>query len=297
MSTFSIRTVFNIPMQLGECPLWSHEEGVLYWIDILGKAVHSLKESNQVHKCWLMPSEPGCIAKSKNNNLIVALRTGLFQLNTVTGKMTLLHNVPYDISTLRFNDGRCDAMGRLWIGTLYEPRNLQAGSIFCFTKGVLRDTINSVTTSNGIAFSIDQHRMYHSDTQKHCINIYDFNLATAQISNKRLFKKFSEDKSTITYGGRPDGATVDSENSYWCAMFEGSRILRISATGEILQEINLPIYCPTMIAFGGFDLRTLYITSSRFGRSVSELRQYPLSGYVLALHVDIPGQIEYLYKN
>lgn len=292
----TLQVVFDTPMQLGECPLWHATEGALYWIDIPAQAVHRLHVASHTHRCWSMPQAPGCIAHHSDGGLLVALRSGLIRLDTVTGVITALCDAPYDTQQLRFNDGRCDAMGRLWTGTIYEPRDHAGGSLFCFERGHLRDDRHPVITSNGVAFSTSQRRLYHANTPAHCIHVYDFDLARGTTSNGRLFKQFDMDKSAAHYGGRPDGAAVDSEDAYWCAMFEGGRILRLSSTGEILRDITLPVRCPTMIAFGGDDLRTLYITTGRTGRSPAELEQYPLSGYVLSVRVEVPGQLEHTYQ-
>jgi sugar lactone lactonase YvrE len=91
------------------------------------------------------------------------------------------------------------------------------------------------------------------------------------------------------YGGRPDGAAVDVEGAYWVAMFEGARLLRLSPQGEVLQTLALPVQCPTMPCFGGDDLRTLYITTSRNGRPADELARQPWAGCVLTLRVEVPG--------
>jgi len=295
MTSAGIQVAFDTPMQLGECPLWHVQEGALYWIDIPGQAVHRLHEASKAHHSWPLPEEPGCIAVHADGGLLVALRSALVRLDTQSGTITPLIDAPYDTSKLRFNDGRCDAHGRLWTGTIYEPRDQELGSLFRVERGQIRDVDHPVTTSNGVAFSTDQRLMYHANTPAHRIHVYDFDLDSGEASNKRLFKQFDSNKSAPDYGGRPDGAAVDSENAYWCAMFEGGRILRISATGEILQEIPVPARCPTMIAFGGADLRTLYITSGRKGRSAEELQQYPLSGYLLSLRVDVAGLPEFSY--
>lgn len=291
-----IQAAFDTPMQLGECPLWHADEKALYWIDIPGRAVHRLDEAGKVHRSWPMPEEPGCITIHTDGGLLVALRNGIVRLDTETGDITPLLDAPYDTTRLRFNDGRCDAMGWLWTGTIYEPRDRELGSLFCFERGQLRDAAHPVTTSNGVAFSTDQRTMYHANTPAHRINTYDFDLATGTTSNMRVFKQFDADKTAPGYGGRPDGAAVDSENAYWCAMFEGGRVLRLSPAGEILQEISLPVRCPTMIAFGGADLKTLFITTGRNGRSPAELEQFPLSGCLLSVRVEIPGCTEYAYR-
>lgn len=289
-----IQLLFATPMQLGECPLWHPEEEALYWIDIAGLAVHRHDVASGAHASWTLPSEPGCIARSANGGMIVAMRSGVALLDTQTGSLTALAPAPYDATKMRFNDGRCDAAGRLWAGTLYEPRDQAAGSLFCVERGTIRDAAKPVTVSNGLAFSVDNRILYHADTTAHRITAYDFDVTTGDIGNGRLFKQFSTDRSQ-KYGGRPDGAAVDSENAYWCAMYEGGRILRLSPSGDILREIALPLRCPTMVAFGGPDLRTLFITSARHNRPSAELAQHPLSGCVLALRVDVPGHPEPAY--
>jgi sugar lactone lactonase YvrE len=294
MSTDDVSVLFDQPMQLGECPLWHADEAALYWIDIAGSAVHRLHLASGGHCAWPLPSEPGCIAHCGSDGLVVAMRSGLALLDTANGSLTSLAEAPYDTSRMRFNDGRCDAAGRLWTGTLYEPRDQPLGSLFCVERGMIRDIGHPVTVSNGVAFSIDNRILYQADTTAHVIRAYDFDLATGHVGGSRVLKQFSQDKSG-NYGGRPDGAAVDSEDAYWCAMYEGGRILRLSSSGEVLREIKLPLRCPTMIAFGGDDLRTLYITSARHNRPETELSQYPLSGCVLALQVDVPGRLEPAY--
>lgn len=289
-----IQVLFDTRMQLGECPLWHPDEEALYWIDIAGLAVHRYHPSSGAHASWPLPSEPGCIARSANGGLLVAMRSGLAMLDADSGSLTQVAAAPYDTTKIRFNDGRCDAAGRLWVGTLYDPRDRAGGSLYCVERGAVRDAGKPVTVSNGVAFSPDNRTLYHADTTAHRITCYDFDVATGHIGNERLFKQFSTDRSH-QYGGRPDGAAVDSDGAYWCAMFEGGRVLRLSPSGEILREIALPVRCPTMVAFGGADLRTLYITSARHNRSATELSKHPLSGCVLMLQVDVPGRAEPAY--
>ncbi len=281
-------------MLLGECPLWHPDEAALYWIDIAGQAIHRLHPESRVHHSWSLPSEPGCIAHCAGGGLIVAMRSGLALLDTIGGTLNPIADAPYDATQMRFNDGRCDAAGRLWAGTLYDPRTEPKGSLFCIERGVIRNAGNPVTVSNGVAFSIDNRTLYHADTTAHRIMAYEFDLAGGRIGNGRVFQEFSKDKSQH-YGGRPDGAAVDSEDAYWCAMYEGGRLLRLAPSGEILQEITLPVRCPTMLAFGCEDLCTLYVTTARHKRPPEELAEYPLSGCVLSLRVDVPGHVESAY--
>ena len=294
MQTSDIQLAYATPMQLGECPLWHPRENRLYWIDIDGRAVHSLDLQHNLHRAWNMPSEPGAIAWQESGGLLVALRTGLAALDTSTGSLTAVAPAPYDPATERFNDGRCDAAGRFWVGTLYEPRDRPLAVLYTVEHGNLRDSGNRATVSNGVAFSPDNRTLYHSDTTSHCITAYAFDLDRGTVGAGRVLRRFPTERNA-QYGGRPDGAAIDAGGNYWCAMYEGGRILQLSSTGEILREILLPVRCPTMMAFGGNDLRTLYITTVSSKRSTEELAACPLSGCLLSLRVDVPGLPEHPY--
>jgi sugar lactone lactonase YvrE len=285
------------PMQVGECPLWHPHEAVLYWVDIDGFAVHRKDPKTGAHRQYVMDSEPCALAIHATGGLVVARRDGFIHLDTASGAITQIADAPYDTATTRFNDGRVDPGGRFWVGTRYEPADKQAAEMFVLERGkVHRAWSGNMTNSNGLGFAPSGAAMYHSDTTTHRIDRYDFDALTGKARNVLRFQQFDTDKSAANYGGRPDGAAVDSEGAYWCAMFEGARILRFSETGKLLQEIPVPVQCPTMIAFGGDDLRTLYITSASHKRSAEERAQYPLTGRVLSLRVDVPGLPEPEYQ-
>jgi len=292
-----IKVVYDAPMAVGECPLWNHADGHLYWVDIDGFAVHRVHPVSGEHRAWRMDSEPSAIAIHAGGGLVVALRGGFVHLDTLAGAVTPIAPAPYDTKTTRFNDGRVDPAGRFWVGTLYEPRDKQAAEMYVLDRGQVRLAWSGgMTVSNGLGFSLDGGTMYHSDTTSHRIDRYRFDAAAGVASEPQRFQRFSTDKAASDYGGRPDGATVDSEGAYWCAMFEGGHLLRFAPDGELLREIALPLRCPTMMAFGGDDLRTLYITSASHKRPAAECAQYPLTGRVLSLRVDVAGRLEPAYR-
>lgn len=295
MAADELQVVFDRPMLNGECPLWHPDEAALYWVDIAGFAVHRLHPGSGAHRLWRMPSEPAAVARCESGGLMVAMRGSFARLDTESGELRPIAPAPYDTANTRFNDGRCDAAGRFWVGTMYEPRDRQLGAMFCLERGlVLAKWAGGVTVSNGLAFSPDGRILYHADTSSHTLFRRDFDLATGKTGEARVWKRFSDER-TQDYGGRPDGAAVDSEGAYWIAMFEGGRILRLAPDGEILREIALPLLCPTMVAFGGDDLRTLYVTSASEKRSPDELARLPLSGKVLSLKAEVAGRIEPAY--
>jgi sugar lactone lactonase YvrE len=297
MADQQFQVVYDAPMQVGECPLWNPAEQSIYWVDIGGFTVHRVHPASGEHREWRFDSEPATLALNADGGLIVALRRGFVQLDTDTGAVTDLAPAPYDTATTRFNDGRVDAAGRFWVGTIFEPRDRLAAEMYCLEKGMVTlKWSGGLMNSNGLGFAPDNTVMYHADTAGHRVNRYAFDVASGTASEQTLFQQFDSDKKAPNYGGRPDGAAVDSEGAYWVAMFEGGRLLRFAPTGELLQEVALPLRCPTMMAFGGEDLRTLYITSASHGRPAQELEHYPLSGRVLSLRVDVAGRAEPLYQ-
>ena len=297
MNINEIKVVSDKAMQVGECPLWHEKEQALYWVDIDGRAVHRLHPDSGQHTQWDMPTEPSALAINAGGGLIVALRSGFAHLDTNTGSLAEIAPAPFDMATTRFNDGKVDPKGRFWVGTIFEPRNAQAAEMFVLEKGKVRKVWSGgMTVSNGLGFSPDQRTMYHSDTTTHRIDRFDFDAATGAISEPQPFQRFDTDKKAAGYGGRPDGAAVDSEGNYWSAMFEGGKILRVAPDGQLLGEIAVPARCPTMMTFGGADLRTLYITTASHNRSAEEIAAYPLTGHVLSVRVDVAGQPETAYQ-
>ena len=293
MATEKFEVVHDAPMLVGESAIWHEVESALYWVDIEGLTVNRLHAASGKFSSWKMGSNPSALAIDDNNFLVVATRERLLRLNTTDGAETPIADAPYDTSKVRFNDGRVDPAGRFWIGTMYEPRDQPAAEMYVLARDNLRCAWRGgMTNSNGLAWSLDGRTMFHADTTTHRIDCYDFDVATGEHSNRRTILTFPTDKTAPDYGGRPDGATIDAEGMYWVAMFEGGRVLRISPTGEILREIKLPVRCPTSVCFGGPDLRTLYITSASQGRSSEEIAQYPHTGKVLSVRLDVAGREE-----
>ena len=289
-------TVFSAlplpPSLLGESPFWHTDEAALYWCDIPGKKLNRWHPGSAAHQSWSLACEPGCVAPLPDGRLLLAMRDGLFRFDPQSAERQRLSPPPYESKHERFNDGKADPQGRLWVGTVYEPRTSAAAALYRWDGKKLQRMAGDVTVSNGLAFSPDGHTLYWTDTPSHRVMAYDFNPQDGTLLRPRVLVQFDQktaDQDLATYGGRPDGAAVDAEGAYWCAMFEGQRLLRIAPDGRVLQELRLPVRCPTMPCFGGPDLRTLYITTSREKRPAAELAAQPLAGCVLHTRVDVPG--------
>ena len=291
------RLALDARAQLGECPLWSVAEQKLYWIDIGGHAVHRFDPQSGDNQHWPMHCAPGCIALAAAGGLVVAMADGWYRFHPDHGQLSKIAPAPYYGSDTRFNDGRCDAAGRFWAGTMYEPRTKELASMYCLERGRVRLAWGpmqglGVKVSNGLAFSGDGRTLYQSDTPNHVVYRFPFDAASATVGAREVFIRRPDDKAAPDYGGRPDGAAMDAEDCYWSAQYEGGCILRFSPAGEIIGRIDVPVRRPTMLAFGGADLKTMYITSAREGASQDELSQQPHAGGIFSCRVDVAGRPE-----
>jgi len=299
------------PDWLSESPFWHPQEKRLYWVDIPGRriarvAIDGLRAQGPV-EYWPLTQEPGCIAPVQSHDngfgLVMALRDGIYLAREWGGPLQRLAAAPYDTTRLRFNDGKCDPQGRLWAGSMYEPRDQALGVLYALQGAGLQEKAHGATTANGLAWSPDGRTLYWSDTPSHAVRAWTFDPDTAELSNERVFHQFplkpagwawSEADARLPqaesrYGGRPDGAAVDSEGAYWSAQYEGKRLVRLSPKGDVLAVLETPVQCPTMPCFGGEDLKTLLVTTSRQGRSAAELAMFPQSGCLFAIRVEVAG--------
>lgn len=280
------------PSLLGESPFWHPDEAALYWCDIPGRRLHRYVPETGRHTQWPFESEPACCAPMPGGTLMLAQRDGIFVFDPVRGERKRVAEPPYDVAQMRFNDGKADPQGRFWVSTIFEPRSAPRAALFRFEAGRLDLLAGEATVGNGLAFSPDARTLYWADTFSHRIDAFDFDAAAGALSRRRTFVQFGPKvagQDLAEYGGRPDGAAVDAEGALWVAMFEGQRLLRLAPDGSVLQDLPLPVRCPTMACFGGHDLRTLYVTTARDKRPADELAAQPLAGAVLTARVAVPG--------
>jgi len=186
----------------------------------------------------------------------------------------------------RLNDGRTDPAGRFWVGTMFDPAadNQATGSLYRVqpdgTTSVMRTGIG---VPNGLAFSPNGRTMYWADTHRDTVWAYDYDAATGEASNERVFLDFA------TLPGRPDGACVDAEGGYWIACVYGSAVLRVTPDGVVDRQIAVPTLKPTMPAFGGPTLSTLFVTSIGGGGSHAADADDPEAGGLFAIDLDVRG--------
>ncbi|EJT02181.1 SMP-30/gluconolactonase/LRE family protein [Rhizobium sp. CCGE 510] len=273
------RSVIEPSLTVGESPVWDDATGTLWLVDILAPAVVRLSASGQIDR-FDMPATIGSLGLCRDNRIVVGLQTGVHLFDPVSGKIKFLCDPVGRDMNGRLNDGKVGPDGHFWIGSISEAKP-QVNDAALFRVGIdgsTRTVATGLTSSNGLAWSPDGRRMYHSDSRQCFLQAFDFNPKTGDLGDGRRLRSFTEDD------GRPDGATTDRDGFYWSAGVSAGRLNRISPEGEIVEIYILPVAAPTMPCFGGPDLSTLFVTSlstDRSGRFEA--------GMVIAFDVDAEG--------
>ena len=276
---------------LGEGPVWSAEARRLYWVDILAPALHASDPETGETTVQRMPELIGCVALRARGGFVAGMQGGFKTVDPGSGAITLIADPEADRPGNRFNDGKCDRRGRFWAGTLALDAARDVGSLYRLDPNGRTSLMESgVHVSNGLGWSPDDRTFYFTDSGRRIIYAYEFDLETGTIANRRVFASFAEDVGT------PDGLTVDAEGFVWVAHWDGWRVSRHDPDGVVERIIDMPVPRPTSCAFGGPDLRTLFVTSARIRLSAAQLADAPLSGSVFAIETGVRGLPEPAYE-
>ena len=274
---------------VGECPVWVPEENALYWVDIPNGSLQRWDAATGYLSAWKAPQMLACIARTQVGNWVAGMETGFFELTTHNdGSLdtTLLAGVEHPRPDMRLNDGRCDRQGRFWAGSMVLDMGLNAaeGILYRYASGrAPHAQLDGFITLNGLAFSPDGRTMYASDSHPQVQQVwaFDYNTNTGTPSNRRLFIDMNH------FPGRPDGAAVDAEGCYWICANDAGLIHRFTPEGRLDRSLSVPVKKPTMCAFGGSRLDTLYVTSIR-----DDASEQSVSGGVFALNPGVKGLAE-----
>lgn len=276
--------------QLGECPLWSPEEQRLYWIDIAARQIHRFDPATGSDEVRTIPTRPGSIVRTdETGRLLVATEADVAWFDFDAGELTQWRRVEPADTGNRLNDGRTDSAGRYWVGSMYEDTlaGLFTGHLHRIeASGHVTTIRHEVGVSNGMAFDPDRGRMYFADTMSDTVWRYRYDVETGAATEPVPFIDFSG------YEGHPDGACVDAEGGYWVAAVWAWSVMRFTPDGELDRTIRLPVEAPTMPAFGGADLDTLFVTSISTGGSRTPSPDQQHAGAVVAIDAGVAGRID-----
>jgi sugar lactone lactonase YvrE len=287
-----------VPSQdsLGEGCLWRADSQTLWWVDIARPSkIHSFAPETGHHRSWTLALTVTAIAAKASGGFVVAAEDGLYTFDSKSGNLSPLCHPEPDVPRNRLNDGAADAMGRFWIGSMMQnigPHGEDldisghTGNLFCVeADGTSRRMEQAIGVSNGPCWSPDGRIFYFSDSAKQLIYKYDFDPAEGRISNRRVLNDTKDH-------GYPDGATVDADGFLWSARWEGSCVLRIDPKGRIDRVLPVPATRVTCPVFGGADMDTLYVTTSRAHVSADVLARYPRQGGIFACKPGVKGLIK-----
>jgi L-arabinonolactonase len=248
----------TVHCMVGEGPVWDVAEQALYFIDIVGKAVHRYDPSTEQTRSWDVGQIIGSMALRDRGGAIVALKDGIFTFDLDSGAVESLVAAQHLHPRAQMNDGKVDRRGRFVVGSGdSDIRNCQPyGTLYSLhSDGSLHELDRGIAISNGPCWSPDNRTLYFSDSLPYRVYAYDYDIDTGEVANRRLFA------DTRSLGGIPDGATVDSDGLMWMAICEGAKVVAYRPDGKVERAIDMPVKLPASVMFGGPKLEELYVTS------------------------------------
>lgn len=287
------RCVVDSRDKIGEGAFWCPEEQAVYWLDVpMPSILHRFSPSTGRHDRWPMPEMITAMAKRADGTLLVASQGGINFFDPKTGVLTRKTAPEADQPRNRSNDGAPDARGRFWMGTMMNnlgpagenlPITAATGALWCIEPDLsARKVVGDIKITNGVVWNPQSSVLYVADSALQIIHAYDFDLDRGTVTNHRVH-------SAIKDLGYPDGATVDSEGYLWSARWEGHCVARLAPDGTVDQVVPIPAVQVTSCAFGGADLKTLYVTTASHGLNPVLAARYPQQGGLFAFEAPVAG--------
>lgn len=253
---------FEANNHLGETPLWSADEQVLYWVNCENQPeIHRWDPVTGVHNLWPMPQRVGGIVLKPQGHLLVILAHGVYDFDTHSSCLSLRCNSPLP-EYVSLHECQSDRQGRLWVGAYdhhFTPtnRNAKEAAFFRLDGHQLTPVVTGISVANGLAFSPNGTSMYFADSATGRVECLDLDPTTGEVSGRRTFLELQRADGFV------DGATVDAQGGYWLAAAGAGALRRYLPDGTLDRVIELPVSNPTKATFGGKNLDTLYVTTTR----------------------------------
>jgi sugar lactone lactonase YvrE len=281
-TTGSVRNVLTVRARLGEGPVWDAATQSLFWVDIYNHRVHRLVPTTGAECIYDVGDVVSAVALGPSDTLLLAQRHHIAWLDLQSGRAEHLQAIEDDRPGNRLNDGKCDANGRFWIGSMAEGEG--EGRLYRYDPdGSVHVVETGLTISNGLGWSPDQQTFYLTDSPTKRIYAYSYDAEAGTISDRRVLVDLTAE------GFFPDGLAVDEDGCIWSAQWDGECIIRYAPDGTELARIAVPVPRPTSCAFGGADRRDLYITTASVGMSEKEVDRNVSSGDLFCVRTDTAG--------
>jgi sugar lactone lactonase YvrE len=268
--------------QLGEGPAWDETAQRLIFVDILGECVHRFDPATDEFETVLVGRPVGAAVPRAGGGIALAAGLGFLGAEFGNGELVPLADVPEErVAGARMNDGKCDPQGRFWAGTQSDEPERRAGVLYRLeADGTVTPIIEGVGISNGLDWSCEGETFYYIDTASCHIDAFDFDAAAGTLDARRTLVTVPRSV------GLADGMTVDSEGGLWVAMFGGGAVHRYSNEGMLEAVVRFPVSLVTSCAFGGPDLKDLYVTTAAHRLS----RPEPLAGSLFCFRPGVTGR-------
>ncbi|MEE1303350.1 MAG: SMP-30/gluconolactonase/LRE family protein [Bacteroidales bacterium] len=270
--------------QVGESPIWDYKYNRLLWIDTQGSLfIYTPNDGKNIE--IKLDRMIGTVIPYKKDTVLVGLQDGIYEISLISRELKFISDPEGRDAGNRYNDGKCDAEGRLWIGTMDKDCTPKKSGFFVIdTNGIGRRVLSDITISNGVIWSVDNKKMYYQDTPTRNISAFDFDIEKGVISNRQEIIHLPD---TL---GTPDGNTIDEEGMIWVANWDAACVTRWNPkTGELLQRIDVPALNVTAVAFGGENLEDLYITTASLYMPEDKAKNYPEAGKLFVVKPGVKG--------
>jgi len=269
---------------LGEGPIWHPTRNEIFWFDIIEQKLFCANQDGQVINTWSFDEPVAAAAIIDNDQLLLATASKLAKFSIASGEQEMVTPLEADNASTRSNDSRVNPAGGFWVGTMGLTAQKGAGSVYQYRAGKLDKLFGDISIPNSTCFSPDGKTAYWTDTEVGIIRKCEIDSDTGLPVGE-----WQDHINMPDHRGAPDGAVIDSEGYLWSARWGGSCVIRYAPDGTIDQTIEVPAPNVTCPAFGGEDLKTLYITTARQGLNEEQLAERPQSGSVFSIRVDVAG--------
>ncbi|MEM0016435.1 MAG: SMP-30/gluconolactonase/LRE family protein [Saccharolobus sp.] len=274
----------NYKAVLGEGPVYDKELNKLFWVDIEGKKIIINDLNTGTETFYDTQDLVSSLCVIDERRIIATIRHGFYIIDLKNNSLNKLGEVESNIEYNRFNDGKCDKMGRYWAGTMNMLERKPTGNFYKFDGNNITKVLEGLTVSNGLGWDYEDKVMYLIDTPTRKVFVFDFDLKKGEIYNKRVAVDFGNEP------GNPDGMAVDAEGNIWVAHWGGGKVTRWNPkNGKKLFEIKVPATYVTSITFGTPEMNQIFITTA--GKS-----QDPLAGKLFTTKVDVKGLPNYRFN-
>jgi xylono-1,5-lactonase len=268
---------------LGETPVWQPVEQRLYWLDIKGRRLLSCDAGGGEQSSTPLAQEAAALVPRQRGGFVVGIRGALAACDPRTGAIVALMAIESDRNGNRFNDGKADSAGRLWIGSMHDAETAPDGALYRVSPDLTAMCADDgYVVTNGPAISPDGRTLYHTESPSRTIYAFDLT-PDGMLARKRVFARFTVDE------GYPDGMTCDADGRLWVAHWGGGRVTCRDWDGAARATIPLPTPFVTSCCFGGEGYETLFITTAVIGLAPETRAGDPLAGGLFAARPGVRG--------